>query len=149
MTFTAGRGDAYVAGGTGTPVTGTQTIIDNQARTWSVERDASLRPQLPGVTSVAVLRQEIAENYWSITGRPTIAGQAAIELTSTRSAPNGLWERLWVSARTYQPLRLLKHDWNGPGTALIYSFTYLPATAGNLDKLSAAVPPGYQRTPAP
>jgi hypothetical protein len=74
MTFTAGRGDAYVAGGTGTPVTGTETVIDNQARTWSVERDASLRPHLPGVTSVAVLRQEIAENYWSITGRPTIAG---------------------------------------------------------------------------
>jgi hypothetical protein len=149
MTFTVGQGDAYVSGGSGTPVTGTETIIDNQARTWSIERQAPLRPQLPAVTSLTVLRQDIAADYWRITGRPTIGGQAAIELTSIRPAPNGLSERLWVSAQTYQPLRFLKQDWNGPGTALIYRFSYLPPTPANLVKLSLTVPPGYKRAPAP
>jgi hypothetical protein len=149
MTFTAGKGDAYVAGGTGTPITGMETIVDNQARTWSTERHAPLRPQLPGVTSVAELRKGIAADYLRITGRTTIAGQAAIELTSPQAAPNGLWDRLWVSAQTYQPLRFLKHDWNGPGTALSYSFKYLPPTPANLAKLSLPVPSGYQQVPGP
>jgi hypothetical protein len=104
---------------------------------------------LPAVTSVAELRQDVAADYWRITGRPTIAGQATIELTSTRPAPNGLWERLWVSAQTYQPLRFLKQDWNGPGTALIYTFTFLPPTPANLAKLAPPLPPAYHRTPAP
>jgi hypothetical protein len=149
MTFTAGDGDAYVAGGTGTPITGTQTIVDNQARTWSIERHAPLRPQLPEVTSVANLRQEMAADHWKITGRPTIAGQAAIELTSTRTAPNGLWERLWVSAQTYRPLRFLKQNWNGPATALTYTFTYLPATPANLAKLTRQIPPPTSTPPRP
>jgi hypothetical protein len=149
VTFTAGRGDAYTVGGTGTPITGTALIIDDQDRTWSLERDASPLPKLPRVTSVAVLRQAIAADDWTVNGRTTFAGQAAIELTTTRTAPNGLWERLWVSAQTYQPLRFVKQDWNGPGTALVYDFGFLAPTPARLAMLTPAVPAGYQQVPAP
>jgi hypothetical protein len=147
--FTAGAGDAYTVGGTGKPITGTELIIDGQARTWSIERDASPLPKLPWVSSVAVLRQAIAADDWTIDGRTTFAGQAAVELTTTRTAPNGLWERLWVSAQTYQPLRFVKEDWNGAGTALVYDFGFLPPTPARLAMLTPAVPAGYQQVPAP
>jgi hypothetical protein len=149
VTFTVGVGDAYTMGGTGKPITGTELIIDGQDRTWSIERDASPLPKLPGVTSVAVLRQAVAADDWTVGGRTTFAGQAAIELTTTRTAPNGLWERLWVSGQTYQPLRFLKEDWNGPGTALVYDFEFLPPTRAFLAMLTPAVPAGYQQVPAP
>jgi hypothetical protein len=45
-------------------------------------------------------------------------------------------------------MRLVKENWNGPGSTLQYDIDYLPATTANLAKLAPAIPPGYQRVPA-
>jgi len=148
IAFTAAAGDQYTSDNQGPAITGTELIIDRQARTWSIQHGATILPDLPMATSVTLLRQVIAEHYWTVIGATKLAGQAAIELITTRTGPNGLRERLWVSARSYLPLRQVKQNWNGPGTALQYDFEFLPATPASLARLTPAIPPGYRHVPA-
>lgn len=147
ITFTAAAGDQYTSGSTGPAITGTEVIIDNRARTWSVLRGVTIMPKLPEASSATELRSDIAEHLWTIAGPATLAGQAAIELVTTRLGPNGLAERLWVNARTFLPLRQVKQNWNGPGSTLAYDFKYLAATRASQAKLIPAVPPGYRQVP--
>jgi RNA polymerase sigma factor (sigma-70 family) len=148
ITFTAAAGDQYTSGSTtGPAITGTEVIIDHRARTWSVSRGVTISPKLPEATSVAQLREDIAEDLWTVAGPVTLAGQAAIELVTTRPGPGGLTEHLWVNARTYLPLRQVKQNWNGPGSTLTYDFEYLRATAASRAELIPAVPAGYQQVP--
>jgi hypothetical protein len=148
--FTAAAGDQYTAGkSTGPAITGTEVIVDPQAKTWSTQRGAIVLPRLPTATSVMLLRAEIAAHVWTVIGATKLAGQSAIELITTRAGANGLRERLWVNARSYLPMRLVKQDWNGAGSTLQYDFEYLPATSAALATLTPAIPPGYERVSAP
>jgi hypothetical protein len=150
ISFTAAAGDQYTAGrSTGPAITGTEVIVDSQARTWSTQRGAIILPRLPTATSVTLLREEIAAHVWTVIGATKLAGQSAIELITTRTGANGLRERLWVSARSYLPMRLVKQNWNGAGSTLQYDFEYLPATSAALATLTPAIPPGYERVSAP
>jgi hypothetical protein len=149
-TFTAAAGDQYTAGkSTGPAITGTEVIVDPQAKTWSNQRGAVILPRLPTPTSVLLLRGEIAAHVWTVLGPTKLAGQPAIELTTTRAGANGLRERLWVNARSYLPMRLVKQNWSGAGSTLQYDFEYLPATPAALATLTPAIPPGYERVSAP
>jgi hypothetical protein len=146
-TFYATAGAQYTAGSIGPAITGTQVIIEPQAKTWSIQHGVTIRPQLPQATSAALLRQYITAHVWTVIGSSALAGQPAIELGTTGA--NGLRELLWVNARTHLPMRQVKENWNGPGSTLQYDIDYLPATTANLAKLAPAIPPGYQRVPTP
>jgi hypothetical protein len=145
-TFYATATDQYTAGTTGPAITGTQLIIEPHAKTWSIQHGVPIRPQLPQATSAALLRQYIAAHLWTLIGPSALAGQPAIELSTTGA--NGLRELLWVNARTHLPMRQVKEHWNTQGSTLQYDINYLPATPANLAKLTPAIPPGYQRVPA-
>jgi hypothetical protein len=148
--FTAASGDQYTAGkNTGPAITGTAVTVDHQARTWSIQRSATVLPKLPTVTSLVLLREQIAAHLWTVLGPTKLAGQSAIELITTRAGANGLREYLWVSARSYLPMRLVKQNWSGAGSTLRYDFQFLPATPAALATLTPAVPPGYERVSAP
>jgi hypothetical protein len=148
--FTAAAGDQYTAGkNTGPAITGTETIIDPQAKTWSTQHGAIILPRLPTATSLMLLREQIAAHLWTVLGPAKLAGQSAIELITTRAGANGLREYLWVSARSYLPMRLVKQNWSGAGSTLRYDFEFLPATPAALATLTPAVPPGYERVSAP
>jgi hypothetical protein len=148
--FTAAAGDQYTAGKTtGPAITGTEVIVDPQAKTWSTQRGANILPKLPTATSVMLLRGQIAAHLWTVIGATKLAGQSTIELITTRAGANGLREHLWVNARSYLPMRLVKQNWNGAGSTLQYDFEYLPATSAALATLTPAIPPGYERVSAP
>jgi hypothetical protein len=145
-TFYAATGDQYAAGIRGPAITGTEMIIGTRAKTWSMSHGTTIRPQLPQATSAALLRQYIAAHVWTVIGPSALAGQPAIELSA---AGYGLREFLWVNARTHLPMRQVKENWNGSGSRLQWDIEYLPATHANQAKLTPAVPPGYERVPAP
>ena len=81
-----------------------------------------------------------------INGHAAIHGRTAIEISVP--AVSTLHILLWVDTRTYLPLRLVKLDSGATNyleTRKIYDYQFLPATPGNLAKLTLAIPHGYQK----
>lgn len=56
-------------------------------------------------------------------------------------------DEIWVDASTYLLAQTRTYKTNG--TSYITQVSWLPATHGNLAKLTAAPPPGYARVPYP
>jgi hypothetical protein len=124
--------------------------IDPASKTWSTI-SRYLYGGVVAVTSRDLLDQStLRATYLAhskvISGHAAIHGRTAIEISV--SAIPTLQILLWVDTRTYLPLRMVKLDsgaTNYPETRKIYDYQFLPATPGNLAKLTLTIPHGYQK----
>lgn len=89
----------------------------------------------------------IAVGAWRVTGRTRLDGQRAFELAETGHGQDILKPlpvTLWVSARTYLPIRLVIGAGQSTGRT-VDTFRYLPPTPANLALLRVPIPAGYPR----
>jgi hypothetical protein len=98
-----------------------------------------------GIFSPATLAQGIAKGQWRVLRRTRLDGQPAIVLISTPSGPIGgpLPFLLWVSARTYLPVKY--HAGSGESTSSGI-FAYLRPTPANMALFRVPIPRGYPRS---
>jgi hypothetical protein len=95
--------------------------------------------------SPATLVQGIARGQWRVLRRTRLDGQPTIVLISTSSGPIGgpLPFLLWVSARTYLPV---KYSGGSGGTTASGIFAYLRPTPANMALFRVRIPRGYPRS---
>jgi len=119
-----------------TGVPGTLTAV-NYLRHWWAR--GAVTVQAATVPSAAALRACLTSGQWSVTGRGVLHGTRVVELAT----PGG-GERLWVSAATFLPVRLVS---SGPHVDTIsFAFRFLPPTAANEALLATPSPPaGFRR----
>jgi hypothetical protein len=115
---------------------GRLTVVNYSARFWV---RAAVDVRAATVPSAAALRACLASGQWSVLRHTTVDGAKAIELVT----PDGS-ERLWVSAATFLPVRLV---FSGPDVDTItFTFRFLPPTPANESALAApAIPSGFAR----
>jgi hypothetical protein len=123
---------------------------DTPAGAWS---RVSLRNQPLGVLSnvgegspfyPATLAQAIAKGQWRVVRRTRLDGQPALILSETPAGPIApLPFLLWVSARTYLPLKYAAGSGKTTSSGI---FAYLPPTPANLKLLQVPIPRGYPRS---
>ena len=124
--------------------------IDPASKTWSTI-SRYLYGGVVAVTSRDLLDEsDLRATYLAhsrvINSHAAIHGRTAIEI-SVPGTPT-LHVLLWVDTRTYLPLRMVKLDsgaTNYPESRKIYDYQFLPATSGNLAKLTLTIPHGYQK----
>jgi hypothetical protein len=118
---------------------GTATIVDYPARIWAA---GLVSVQAATVPSGAGLRACLRTGQWQNLGLATIDGKRVIEL----GEPGGFggYERLWVSAATFLPVRLVS---TGPAVDTItFAFRFLPPTVANRASLTApSIPAGFSK----
>ena len=110
------------------------------------------QPRLPGsglpahwlLTVVGDLRAAVSCGTLAGAGRQRVDGIEAIELTSR---PNSvISETIWVSPRTYLPLRVVIRPARGkPGPLQTADITWLRPTAQNLARMTVPVPAGFRK----
>ena len=116
-------------------VRGTLTAVSYQAHVWA---KAPVAVQAATVPSTAGLQACLKDGQWHVVGRGVLAGANVIELASVRG-----YERLWVGAATYLPVRLISA---GPGVDTItFAFRFLPPTAANQAALTPPIPKGFAK----
>ena len=94
--------------------------------------------QAATVPSAAGLRACLKEGRWRVVGHRVLAGAKVIELATVQGD-----ERLWVSAATYLPVRLIS---TGPYVDTItFAFRFLPPTAANQAALTPPIPKGFAK----
>ena len=89
----------------------------------------------------------IAVGAWRVVGRTQLDGQRAIELAETGRGQDSLKPlpvTLWVSARTYLPIRLAIGAGKSTGRT-VDTFRFLPPTPASLALLQVPIPAGYPR----
>lgn len=119
-----------------TGVPGTLTAVNYLSRWWA---KGGVTIQTATVPSAAALRACLKSGQWSVTGRGVLQGARVVELAS----PGGD-ERLWVSAASFLPVRLVS---SGPNVDTItFAFSFLRPTAANEAVLAtASAPAGFRR----
>jgi len=122
------------SGATGVP--GTLTAVNFRSRWWA---QSAVTVQAATVPSAAALRACLTSGQWNVTGRSVLQGTRVVELAT----PGG-YERLWVSAATFLPVRLVS---SGPDVDTItFAFRFLPPTAANEALLARpSYPAGFRR----
>jgi len=134
-------------------VLGEIIVVDYASRTWSDRRDVPVEilqdPYQPNFIGAELS----GANHFRVVGRSVVGGQSAIELEQQGPMNNHV-ERLWVSERTYLPLRsTVQSSYTAGGVRVTTSseteYRFLSPTAANLAKLQPVVPPGFLRTAAP
>jgi hypothetical protein len=101
-----------------------------------------------GFFDPSLLARGVATGAWRVVGRTHLDGQQAIELSETGHGQDVLEPlpvRLWVSAQTYLPIRLVFGSGHGSEATAIQDFRYLPPTPANLALLRVPIPAGYPR----
>jgi hypothetical protein len=125
------------------------TDVRYATRTWSRQKSSSVL--LAGSLSPALIRDQVASGGFTEVGTARLDGRQAVEVTWSRSY-GGLSVRttLWVSARTYQPLRSIAVTRVQPRGTLIRTDTteyqILPVTRTDLSLLTPSIPAGFTRT---
>ncbi len=119
-----------------TGVPGTLRTVMYLAHWWA---QGAVTVQAATVPSAAALRACLKSGQWSVTGLGVVRGTRVIELAN----PGG-YERLWVSASTFLPVRLVS---SGPDVDTItFGFKFLPPTAANEAALATPpAPAGFRR----
>ncbi len=164
VTYSAAGRPVYDAGVNAAAV---YTVVGYKARAWARRAGAGeLAPQLPSVlgrgllpsglgpglrsgspvTVPGFLRHAVSHGSLAEAGRQRVDGIEAIKLTS----PPGslLSETIWVSPRTYLPVRVTTRPVPGqPGLGQTADITWLPPTGHNLAKLTVPVPGGFRKLP--
>jgi hypothetical protein len=111
--------------------------------TWSEHNGRFVNPGNGTLISPAQLARQIARGRWRVTGRTHLDGQAAIELTETRTGEFlPLPTVLWVNAHTYLPIRMTA----GTGTVTRADWSYLKPTRASLAVLRVPIPAGLPRS---
>jgi hypothetical protein len=109
-----------------------------------------LQPGLPGsgfsagspLTVASDLRAAVSCGTLALAGRQRVDGLEAIQLTSK---PDSLIsETVWVSPRTYLPVRVVIRPPHTKPEFLTADITWLPITAQNLAELRVPVPSGFR-----
>jgi hypothetical protein len=151
-----GTGGALTTKGKG-GVEGRLIDVETRLRTWSDQARTTVTTGSP-VESPAQLRQEIASGQLKVMAHTELAGQPVLELRHTFDSPpgSGPWTRtLWVSARTYLPVRALSTFTEGTkakgftSDIIAVSYKFLPATSANLALLKPVIPAGFTQTAKP
>jgi hypothetical protein len=86
---------------------------------------------------VISLRGCLTGSQWTVSGSGRRAGVKVIEF-----AASGGYERLWVNAATFLPVRLISTG--GPAT-ITFTFKFLPPTPANQAKLTVPIPAGFSK----
>jgi hypothetical protein len=115
--------------------------VEYATATWSMQHYRWLFDDDPGAPTT--LWTMIHNGMLSVVGRTRLDGHPAIEVRF-KIGPSS--DYLLVDARTYLPLRTLISK---GASVRRYDYQYLPATAANLTKLTAPIPPGFHRTAQP
>jgi hypothetical protein len=108
-------------------------------------------PAKPLLTVARTLRAAVSCGTLDVAARQRFDGVEAIKLTSGRNNP--IAETIWVSARTYLPMRVVIRSFAGRSLVLGHEvvlrqtadFTWLPPTPQNLAKLTVPIPAGFRR----
>lgn len=116
-------------------VPGTVLAVNYLFRWWA---QGGVTVQAATVPSSVAFRACLRTGQWSVTGRGVLNGMKVIEIATAGGA-----ERLWVSAGTFLPVRLVS---SGPDVDTItFDFRFLPPTAANEAMLTASPPPASFR----
>lgn len=129
-----GRPRAEPPPATGLP--GSLTFVNYLSRIWSTGRVAVQAATLP---RTAGLRACLKDGQWRIAGYGVLGGAKVIELVT----PDG-YERLWASAATYLPVRLISAA--PDADTITFDFRFLPPTTANQALLTPQIPAGFTRT---
>lgn len=98
------------------------------------------------VTVPGFLRNAVSHGSLAEAGRQRIDGIEAIKLTSPPGSM--LSETVWVSPRTYLPVRVITRPVPGQsGPAQTADIAWLPPTGPNLARLTVPVPSGFRELP--
>jgi hypothetical protein len=95
------------------------------------------------LTVAGDLRTAISCGTLAVAGRQRVDGVEAIELTS--SPDSAISETIWVSPRTYLPVRVAIGLSPARPRFLTADIGWLPLSAQNLAKLAVAIPTGFRR----
>lgn len=141
------QAQAYTLPRTGVPSYALTTDVDYGSRTWSVGNESTtlLNPE-----HLYDIRDYITKYGWVVAGYPELNGQRALELKVTRSlggTGTGTFV-LWVSARTYLPMRAQATIGN-LSMLVVTTYQFLSPTRANLAQLQPPVPAGFRRVPVP
>ncbi|MGH3299884.1 MAG: hypothetical protein ACRDP7_49675 [Trebonia sp.] len=130
---------------------GSTIFVNYKTKSWSEQSGVCVVCQLTG-SYPTNLTELIKDNDFKEVGRVTVDGHRAIEFHAVELGDSStLWLRinstLWVDAATYLPLRLtstesLRHEYTDTTTT---DYQLLPATPGNLAKLTPPVPAGFHK----
>lgn len=116
-------------------VRGTLTFVSYLAHVWG---KAAVAVQAATVPSTAGLRACLNDGQWHLVAHRVLAGAKVIELATVDG-----YERLWVSAATYLPVRLISA---GPNVDTItFTFRFLSPTAANRAALTPQIPKGFAK----
>ncbi|MGW1802097.1 hypothetical protein ACWCQN_40905 [Streptomyces sp. NPDC001984] len=143
------------AGRTKVLVKGELIDIEYQTRSWSRQKNTEINAAddaWPAPTTPDEIRQQIADGHFTVKGKVSLEGRAAIELTWS-PAPQTV-SRLWVDAKTYLPLKSsfdgkagrLGDEYN---SSVVTVYDILPAIDANLALLKPPIPAGFKETAAP
>jgi hypothetical protein len=137
-----------VRGQSGTQATDGRLIdVEYASRSWSDQPDTCLAITQPA--DAAQIRSDIASGDWTVLGRDTVDGRAALEL-SLRGQP-GAADLLWVDAQTFLPIRASANKGGSPGAedSLVTTYRFLSATPDNQKNLITPIPARFTHTAAP
>jgi hypothetical protein len=98
-------------------------------------------------TVATTLRTAVSCGSLSVAGHQAVDGTDTIELKSRSDSP--ISETIWVNPSTYLPVRAVVGSGYSPSVQQTADFTWLPATAQNLAKLTVPVPAGFRRVSLP
>jgi hypothetical protein len=141
------------------------TVVSYKTRAWARQAGAGQGAPLPPprlgqgpggqgpglrsatpVTVPGFLRSAVSHGSLAVAGRQRVDGIEAIKLTSPLGSL--LSETIWVSPRTYLPVRVTTRPVPGqPGPGQTANITWLPPTRQNLASLTVPVPGGFRELP--
>jgi hypothetical protein len=122
---------------------GMLTEVNYPGRVWT---DTKVRVSAATVPGTGGMRACLDSGQWRVLGKASLQGTRAIELISSNAT-----QRLWVSAATFLPVRLVSVTPTPYGPVTItFGFRFLAATAANRARLMPpAIPAGFTRIAIP
>jgi hypothetical protein len=122
---------------------GTVTLVNYLSRVWAT---GNVQVQAPTLPSGAALRACLNDGQWRVTGQSLHPRSKMIELVSSNS-----YQRLWVSAATFLPDRLVSITKTPTGPITIsFAFRFLPPSAASEASLTRpAIPAGFSKISIP
>lgn len=122
---------------------GTLTMVNYTSHVWSKGQVRVVEGTVP---TASALRACLKDGRWLIQGRSVRGRSGLIEFATTDGSG-----RLWVSASTFLPVRLVESTPRTPYPPVIISFVFkfLPPTAANEAMLTVPIPAGFSEIPEP